>query len=90
METKARKSLSEQGDERREQIVEFIRRFQADHRYAPSMAEIGVAVGLKKNTVRHHLLKLQNEGRVAMDPGVYRSLRVTEGDTVEQNSTENR
>lgn len=69
--------LLEQGENRRERILMFCRMYQDMHGYGPSIAEIANGVKLaSKTTVRHHLLTLQEEGRIVMTPGKYRSLRV--------------
>lgn len=69
-----------QGENRREEILDFIAAYHAEWGFAPSMDEIAQGVGVVKNAARHHLLKLQQEGKVCMTPGKYRSLRLT-GDT---------
>lgn len=70
-----------QGEERRREILEWVRHFIDDNGYSPSMEEIGVGIGVHKNAVNHHLKKLQKEGKVSMTPGKYRSLRLIEGDS---------
>lgn len=50
--------------ERRQQIVRAMRDHIASTGEPPILDEIGAAVGLGKSTVRHHLLKLVEEGVV--------------------------
>lgn len=71
-------SQSEQGEQRRHQILVFLRDYARDHGYSPSMQEIGDGIGVHKNGARHHLLKLQSEGLVEMTEGSYRSIRLTD------------
>jgi len=40
------------------------------------MAEIADAHGIAKNAVRHHLMRLQRDGKVSMTEGKYRSIRI--------------
>jgi repressor LexA len=51
--------------ERQEQIVRVMRDAIADHGQAPTMSEIGQAVGLSSvSTVLHHLRILEQQGIV--------------------------
>lgn len=68
--------LIEQGIERRASIMGYIQAYHEQFGYPPSMAEIADAHGIAKNAVRHHLLRLQRDGKVSMAPGKYRSLRI--------------
>lgn len=65
-----------QGVARRESIMAYIRQYHVENGFPPSMAEIADAQGIAKNAVRHHLIRLQRDGRVQMTEGKYRSLRV--------------
>lgn len=67
-------------DDTRDRIVDFIRDYTAEHRYPPSMAEIGAGVGLQsKSTVSHHMGRLEIEGRIRRHPFRSRSVVVVEG-----------
>lgn len=68
--------LIEQGVVRRESIMAYIRRYHVENGFPPSMAEIADAEGIAKNAVRHHLMRLQRDGKVRMTEGKYRSIRV--------------
>lgn len=68
--------LIEQGVARRESILRFIRVYLLDNGFPPSMQEIADAEGIAKNAVRHHLNRLQRDGKITMVEGKYRSLRV--------------
>lgn len=71
--------LLEQGERRREQILMYCRMYQDMHGFGPSIAEIASGVQLaSKTAVRHHLLALQEDGKIEMTPGKYRSLRVVD------------
>lgn len=73
-------TLIEQGERQREKILAFIAEFIDENGYSPSMQEVGNAIGSHKNGARHHLLKLQKEGKVTMTEGSYRSIRLAVGD----------
>ena len=64
------------GIERRAAIVRFVKQFHARKRMSPSIEEIAEGVGLaSKATVRYHVDRLVDEGKLIRDPGRYRSLR---------------
>jgi repressor LexA len=70
-------ALIKQGRDRRTAILKFTRTYIRKNGYGPSVAEIADGVGLaSKTAVRHHLTTLQDEGKVEMTPGRYRSLRI--------------
>lgn len=72
-------NLVKQGEKRRTQIVTFIRKYMDEHGYAPSISEIGEAVGIvSPNAVRNHLHRLQDEGVLELTPRVARSIRIVE------------
>lgn len=53
------------GIRRRAAMIHFIRRYQSERGYAPSLREIGEAVGLSSSaSVYHHLDRLRAEGRL--------------------------
>jgi len=65
------------GAERRLAIVAFVADYWRTTGYAPSLAEVGKAVGLRsKSSVSHQVGRLVEDGVLAMDWGVMRSLRV--------------
>lgn len=73
----AGEALLKQGKDRRAAILKFTRAYIRKNGYGPSVAEIADGVGLaSKTAVRHHLEILQDEGKVTVTPGVYRSLRL--------------
>ncbi len=52
-------------DKLQEKILEFIREYHQQHKWAPSVREIAVGIGLKSPaTVQRHLGILQARGRV--------------------------
>lgn len=71
----------EQGRQRREQIMDFLRSYIKRNGFSPSFEEVGDAVGVHKNAAAHHLHKLEKEGRIRINAGKYRSLQIIEGDT---------
>ena len=61
--------------QRREQIAEFVRQHIECHGYAPSVREIGAAVGIRSTkAVKYHLDVLVREGRLERVAGRARSL----------------
>ena len=71
--------LVRQGIERREQIVQAILDYHAEHGFSPSIADCAEVVGISVNMTKQHINRLVEEGRVSRLPGVGRSLVVTEG-----------
>lgn len=64
-----------------EKIYEFVVRYILDHKYPPSIREIGTGVGLKStSTVHHHLKQMFERGILETDAGVNspRAIRVPE------------
>lgn len=63
----------------RNEVVEFIRNYQRENGYAPSIREIQEGCGiLSSSTVSYIIGSLESEGRVKRVPGVARGLIVTE------------
>lgn len=64
--------------EMKKRILQFIKDYIAQHGYAPSVREIGSAVGLlSTNTVYNHLHRLIELGELETDhPGSPRALRL--------------
>lgn len=66
-------------DERKQEIVDFIRKCLAERRYPPSLREIGEAVGLSSpSSVKHQLDALERAGILRRDPRRPRALEVVE------------
>lgn len=63
------------GDQRRKDILKFVRGYQKKNGFAPSIQQIADAVGIGKTGVRFHLDALREDGKVSWVPGIYRSLR---------------
>ena len=50
---------------KQEEILEYVTRFITENGYAPSVREIGAAVGLRSTaSVSYHLTQLQEKGRI--------------------------
>jgi repressor LexA len=61
----------------RDRIVDAITVMTSENGYAPTIRELGEAVGLKSpDSVSFHLAKLRDEGRVTWMDGKSRTLRV--------------
>lgn len=62
-------------EDRRQRILSFIRQYLEARGYAPSVREIGAAVGIRSTrAVKYHLDVLVREGRLERDAGRARSL----------------
>ncbi len=64
---------------RQREVIAFIREHQTEHGYAPTIREIGDALGIRStNGVNDHLKALERKGRIRRTPGASRALRVLE------------
>lgn len=55
----------------KDKILQFIREYHQEHQWAPSVREIGKAVGVSSScTVQRHLVDLARNGRI-----VYKGIR---------------
>jgi SOS-response transcriptional repressor LexA len=73
----AGKELMERGDQRRRQIYRFLQTYIKKHGWAPTVQEIADAVGLvSPNATRTHLLKLQEQGLIQIEPRGARCIRL--------------
>lgn len=78
------KELKEHGNELRERICQFITDYTSKHSYAPTIREIGAAVGLKSSSSVHsHLTQLEIEGRIETKPYCPRAIKVIENQKAE-------
>ncbi len=61
---------------KQQEILDYIHRFLGENGYAPSVREIGAAVGLRSTaSVSYHLTQLQEKGLLSGDAGKKRSIR---------------
>ena len=66
-----------QGDKMRRKIYAFLVRYVTTNGFAPTVREIGAAVGLKStSTVYSHLWKLEREGKIVMKGNSPRAIRL--------------
>ena len=64
---------------RQREVIAFIRGHQAEHGYAPTIREIGDAMGISStNAVNDHLKALERKGRIRRTPGASRAIRILE------------
>lgn len=64
---------------REQDILAFVRKFMVKHSYAPSVREIGAAVGLSSSaSVHHNLVQLQNKGFLTRNASCSRALNLTD------------
>ena len=65
------------GDKMRRKIYAFLVRYVMDNGFAPTVREIGAAVGLKStSTVYGHLWKLEIEGKIVVKGNSPRAIRL--------------
>lgn len=80
-----KKSLSP----RQQQVLDFIRQYQADNGMPPVAREIAEAIGCRsKNSAVLHLQALQHKGAIRIRPGTARGIVLTD-DTRSGNNTGN-
>lgn len=61
-------TLTEQGQQKREEILDFIISYITLHGYSPSVREIGAGVGLTStSTVHRHILRMLDDGMIETD-----------------------
>ena len=67
--------------DKREEILQFLRAYIAEHGYGPSVREICAGAGLQSTATAHyHLRILAEEGRIRMETGKKRAISLTGGD----------
>lgn len=60
---------------KQQEILEFVSSFMAENGYAPTVREIGHAVGLRSTaTVSYHLAQLQEKGHLSFEPNKKRAI----------------
>jgi repressor LexA len=65
---------------RQERILDFIRRYHAEHNYPPTIREIGQAAGISSTSVvKYNLERLQEKGYISRSKEVSRGLRLIDG-----------
>lgn len=65
---------------KQEEIQAYIEQFVAENGYAPSVREIGAAVGLRSTaSVSYHLNQLQEKGLLSFEPGKKRAITTQTG-----------
>ena len=64
---------------RQKAILEFIRKFQEENGYPPTIRDIGAGVGISSTSVVNYNLKiLEREGKIERDPTVSRGIKLVE------------
>lgn len=67
---------------RQSQTLEFLRRFTAEHGFAPTYREIATGMGIKHiNSVRNLLRTLERKGAISQVPRAARGLRLLDHTT---------
>lgn len=81
-----RKKSTVELNKREKSILKYIEKQMADVGYAPSVREIGKAVGLRSTaTVHGYLAKLEQKGYIKKENQKGRTLRLIKGGAVEKN-----
>lgn len=65
----SRQALIEQGENRRKDILVFLRSYVVEHGWPPTIQEVADAVGLvSPNSTRNHLRRLAEDGYIKIEP----------------------
>ena len=84
-----KKKDSNELNKREKAILKFIEKSQKQNGYAPSVREIGKAVGLKSTaTVHGYLAKLSEKGYIKKESQKGRTLKLLKGGLTEENSND--
>jgi repressor LexA len=71
--------MAQELSERQVKMVEFIREFVGEHRFPPTIREIGKRVGIPSTSVvKYNLDILQRKGLIDRDPDISRGIRLVE------------
>lgn len=63
----------------KERVYNFLVHYIKENGFAPSVREISIGIGLKSTcTVHHHLLKLEDEGKIEMKRNSTRAIKLVE------------
>lgn len=71
-----KKELEEHGIELRERMYTFIIEYISENGFAPTIREIAQAVKISIGRVKHHLMKLEIEGRIKVKENSPRAIKV--------------
>lgn len=75
--------------EKQNNVLDFIKKFTADHGYPPSIREIGKGLGLSSPaTVHTHVRKLCNAGYLKVDNNKFRAMEILVDNEYEDKSEE--
>jgi len=66
---------------RLQDTYQFIRRYIAQHQYAPLLSEIALGIGIQsKGVVHRYLASLASEGLITLESGKHRGIRLVESE----------
>lgn len=60
--------------ERDQEVLDYIRAYQQEHRYSPSIREIAKDLYISKTTAQRRLYRLLEMGHISMMPRIPRSI----------------
>lgn len=63
---------------RRRQIMAFLRAYVGEHGYAPSLREIGEALGTNLSITSGHVRALERTGKIKVTPNISRGIVILE------------
>jgi SOS-response transcriptional repressor LexA len=61
---------------RQSEVLAFVRKFIAENGVAPSLVEIGKAIGAHKVSARSLLIRLHEKGHIIRGPGLWRNIKL--------------
>jgi SOS-response transcriptional repressor LexA len=68
---------TDQGREKREMILDWLRDYRDQHGYMPSRRELCDGLGLSVGVLKHHVDSLVEQGYLKYEPGSFRTMRLT-------------
>jgi len=75
--------------EKQSNVLDFIKKYSADHGYPPSIREIGQGLGLSSPaTVHTHVKKLCNAGYLKVDNNKFRAMEILVDNEYEEKNEE--
>ena len=69
---------SPKGNKRRDDLLNYIRKFHAREGFAPSISEMAEEMNTTKSNIYHHVLLMEREGLLTHNPRTARSWLVVD------------
>jgi repressor LexA len=60
-----------------DQVLDYIKEFIEENQYPPTRRDIMDGLGISSTSVvQYHIAKLENQGKIEVDPGLSRGIRI--------------